>query len=135
VVELRRAHRVFRRRSFFHGDAVTADGIKDAAWFGGSGTEMTEQEFWASGTQSIGMYLSGLGIDARDSQGEAIVDDSFLLLLHAGATTWTFTLPGTPWASSYDVELRTDKAAGETVEAGESLVLAPRSAALLRVLS
>jgi glycogen operon protein len=135
VVELRRAHRVFRRRSFFHGDAVTADGIKDAAWFGGSGTEMTEQEFWASGTQSIGMYLSGLGIDARDSQGEAIVDDSFLLLLHAGATPWTFTLPGTPWASSYDVELRTDKAAGETVEAGESLVLAPRSAALLRVLS
>jgi isoamylase len=133
LTTLRRDHPVFRRQSFFHGEAVTADGIKDAAWFGGSGAQMTEQEFWARGTHSIGMYASGLGIRERGARGEPITDDSFLLLLHAGASPWTFILPGKPWAASYVVELRTDAAAGEAVKAGESLVLAPRSAALLRV--
>jgi glycogen operon protein len=133
LTALRRSHPVFRRQEFFHGRAVTADGANDAAWFGGSGAQLTEQEFWAPGTHSIGMYVSGFGIPDLDSRGEPITDDSFLLLLHAGDTPWTFTLPGKPWASSYVIELRTDAAAGEAVRAGGSVELAPRSAVLLRV--
>jgi isoamylase len=133
LIGLRRAHPVLRHREFFHGRAVTPDGIKDAAWFGGSGVEMTEDEFWARGTHSIGMYLSGLGIRSRGRRGEPIAGDSFLLLLHAGESPWSFTLPGSPWASTYVVELRTDGIGGATVAAGEALRLAPRSAALLRV--
>jgi isoamylase len=133
LTALRRAHPVLRRRDFFHGRPVTADGVTDAAWFGGSGIEMTEQEFWARGTHSIAMFVSGLGIRSRDGHGEPITDDSFLLLLHAGESPWTCTLPGPPWASSYVMELRTDGIGGDTVTAGEALRLTPRSAALLRV--
>jgi isoamylase len=135
LIAIRRDHPVFRQEEFFHGQPVAPNGVKDAAWFAGSGAEMTEHEFWARGAHSIGMYSSGLGIRARGARGEAITDDSFLLLLHAGGQPWTVTLPGDPWASSYLVELRTDGSHGATISAGESLDLAPRSAALLRVVS
>jgi glycogen operon protein len=139
LVGLRRAHPVFRQQAFFHGRPVTPDGVKDAAWFGVSGAEMTEHEFWAHGTRTIGMYLSGLGIRTRGPRGEAITDDSFLLLLHAADVGCRFVVPGRPWAASYVVELRTDRteaaeaAPGASVAPGASIDLAPRSAALLRV--
>jgi glycogen operon protein len=132
LVGLRR-HPVFRRRSFFHGQPVTPDGVKDAAWFGPSGAEMTEHEFRAAGTHTIAMYLSGLGISEPGPQGEPIEDESFLLVLHAGTARCSFTLPSRPWASSYLVELRTDAAGPATIVAGEVLDLAPRSVAVLRV--
>ena len=134
LIGLRRRHPVFRRRSFFEGRAVTRDGVKDAAWFGPDGTEMTEQEFRAPGSHTIGMYLSGLGIPDRGPAGEPIVDDSFLLVLHAGTARCAFMLPGRPWASSYLVELRTDSAGPATLAAGDPLDLPPRSVAVLRVL-
>ncbi|HEX3906515.1 MAG TPA: glycogen debranching protein GlgX [Mycobacteriales bacterium] len=133
LVGLRRRHPVFRRRSFFRGQPVTPDGVKDAAWFGPSGAEMTEHEFRAAGTHTIAMYLSGLGISEPGPQGEPIEDESFLLVLHAGTARCSFTLPSRPWASSYLVELRTDAAGPATIVAGEVLDLAPRSVAVLRV--
>jgi isoamylase len=133
LLALRRAHPVLRQQTFFHGLAVAPGGIKDVAWFAGSGAEMTEAEFRARGTHSIGMYFSGLGISARGPHGELVTDDSFLLLLHAGDEPWPVTLPAAPWASSYVVELRTDGEPGAALGSGEPLELAPRSAALLRV--
>ena len=80
------------------------------------------------------MYLSGQGIRTRGPRGERIVDESFLLILHAGDDDTTFRLPGPPWAESYVAEL--DTAAPDErlrdLKAGEDLALIARSAALLR---
>ncbi|MCZ9337752.1 glycogen debranching enzyme GlgX, partial [Streptomyces sp. TRM76130] len=47
LVRLRRTHPVLRRRAFFSGRPLTADGLRDLAWFTPRGTEMTEQDWFA----------------------------------------------------------------------------------------
>jgi glycogen operon protein len=134
LVELRRQHPVFRQRAFFAGHEI-GDGTKDLAWFTAGGDEMNDDD-WTSPTASThGKYLSGRGIRTRGPRGERIVDDSFLVVLHAGAEASSFRLPGPPWADAYVVELDTadTAAAGRDVKTDELLTLTPRSLVLLRV--
>ena len=81
------------------------------------------------------MYLSGRGIRTRGPRGERIVDDSFLLLFHAGDLDQTFVLPGPPWGDSYVVEVDTAHPAlitRERTPAGVELPMTARSAVVLR---
>ena len=64
------------------------------------------RDWFDTGLRSIGMYLDGRGLRHRDRRGEVIVDDSFLLLLHAGDQGVRWTLPGPPWADGYDRRAR-----------------------------
>ena len=97
---------------------------------------MTDAEWFA--TPMLGVYLSGQDIRGRDPHGERIIDDSFLLVLHAGAGELEFTLPGDPWARWYEVVVDTTLdgdpgAHDDVVHAGDAPVtLAPRSLLLLR---
>ncbi|NED82040.1 glycogen debranching enzyme GlgX, partial [Streptomyces sp. SID11233] len=83
-----------------------ADGRRDVAWFTARGTELTEDDWYAPG-RSLGMYLSGRDLPARDAGGAPVVDDSFLLFLHADPEPAELTLPGTPWGASYEVVVDT----------------------------
>jgi glycogen operon protein len=135
LVRLRRTHPVFRQRAFFQGRPVSGNGVKDLAWFTPEGVEMSDADWFAPTARTLGMYLSGEGIRTRGPRGERIRDESFLLLLHAGADDVTFRLPGSPWAESYQVLLDTavpDKAA-RTRKAGDDLSIPPRSLVLLQV--
>ncbi|MCU1588266.1 MAG: hypothetical protein JWN31_1759, partial [Frankiales bacterium] len=107
LLRLRREHPVFRQKAFFSGRALGDDGVKDIAWFGAHGRELTDDEWFDPAQQTIGMYVDGRGIRTRGPQGEAITDDSFLLVLHAGAEDIDLVLPGAPWAASYDLLLDT----------------------------
>ncbi|MBW3639087.1 MAG: glycogen debranching protein GlgX, partial [Actinobacteria bacterium] len=100
LVRLRREHPVFRQRSFFLGR-------EDLTWFGASGRELTEQQWFDPETVTLGMYLNGSGIGSPDPQGERVVDDSFLVVLHLGAQAASFRLPGAAWGAAYDVVLDT----------------------------
>ena len=60
------------------------DGCKDLAWFHPAGRELADADWFDAGLRTIGMYLDGRGLRHRDRRGEVIVDDSYLLLLHAG---------------------------------------------------
>jgi isoamylase len=134
LVQLRRRHPVFRQRAFFEGHRLD-DGVKDLAWFTPDGQEMDDADWSSSSARTIGMYLSGRGIRTRGARGERIVDDSFLLLLHAGGQDQTFVLPGPPWGASYVVEIDTAHGglhARERVPAGLELPMTARSAVLLR---
>jgi glycogen operon protein len=134
LVRLRRHHPVFRQRAFFEGHRLE-DGVKDLAWFTPDGVEMNDDNWSAPTVRTLGMYLSGRGIRTRGSRGERIVDDSFLLLLHAGPQDQIFVLPGAPWGDSYAVEIDTSRAdleAHERVPAGLELPMPARSAVLLR---
>ncbi|MEW2348974.1 MULTISPECIES: glycogen debranching protein GlgX [unclassified Streptomyces] len=137
LVALRRAHPVLRRRSFFTGRALFADGRRDVAWFTARGEELTEDDWYAPG-RSLGMYLSGRDLPARDAGGAPVVDDSFLLFLHAGPEPVGLTLPGPPWAASYEVVVDTaaedqEEAPGTVHAAGATVRVEGRSVVVLRV--
>ncbi len=140
LIHLRRTHPVFRQRAFFLGRPVGKGGVKDLAWFTPSGEEMSVSDWLAPAARTIGMYLSGSGIRTRDARGGAIVDDSFLLLLHAAGEPVDFVLPGAPWASSYELVLDTGQPLAEEPaeplerRPGDRLARLPRSFAVLRAL-
>jgi isoamylase len=136
LVDLRRAHPVFRQRAFFLGRPVGHDGVKDLTWFTPEGREMDDANWTSPTARTLGMYLSGQGIRTRGPRGERIVDESFLLVLHAGADDARFRLPGPPWAEAYVAELDTaapDNHQVHDLKAGDELALVSRSAVLLRV--
>ncbi|MDQ0987170.1 glycogen debranching protein GlgX [Streptomyces sp. V2I9] len=137
VLTLRRTHPVLRRRAFFSGRAQAPDGLRDLAWFTRDGREMTEAD-WYAPAATLGLYLSGRDIPGRDARGEPVTDDSFLAVLHAGAEPTVLTLPGTPWASAYELVLDTSReeqaeAPGTVVDGGTELPVPARSVLLLRV--
>jgi len=140
LLALRRSAPVLRQRAFFEGRPVTGgDGCKDLAWFHPAGRELSSQDWFDSGLRSIGMYLDGRGLRHRDERGQVIVDDSYLLLLHAGDQAGVFRLPGAPWAAGYEVVIDTAQvggapdAGGGVVVAGADLPLGARTSMLLRV--
>ncbi|WP_431774961.1 glycogen debranching protein GlgX [Streptomyces cucumeris] len=138
LVDLRRAHPVLRRPVFFTGRARPSDGVRDLAWFTPRGTEMTEAD-WYAPTTALGIFLSGRDLPQRDPRGGPVGDDSFLVLLHAGAEPLSFTLPGPPWASAYELLVETareDQGAPPLTRhpGGSALDLPERSVLLLRAL-
>jgi isoamylase len=139
LVALRRGSPVLRQRGFFAGRPVPGgDGRKDLAWLRADGTEMTEQEWHSPDLRTLGMYLDGDGIRQRGPRGERLTDESYLLVLHAGAEDTTFALPGLPWASGWEVVVDTTYADGrppvgaDRPAGGLDLPLTARSAVLLR---
>jgi glycogen operon protein len=85
------------------------------------------------------MYLDGRGLRHRDSRGETIVDDSFLLVLHSGDDPGSFRLPGRPWAGEYEIVVDTGNPGGRPDPAaqapagGADFAVGARTAFLLRV--
>jgi glycogen operon protein len=136
LVDLRRHHPVFRQKAFFRGQPVGDEGVKDLAWFGPAGEELTDTEWFDARQETIGMYLNGRGIRTRDPRGEPVVDASFLFVLHSGSKDREVLLPGSPWATAYDVVIDTreeDGSGGRAYPAGAELPMLARSAILLRV--
>ena len=118
LLQLRRTAPALRQRTFFFGRSVPGgEGTKDLAWFRPDGTEMTEPDWHLANTHTLGMYLDGRGLRLRGPRGEPLVDDSYLLILHAGDADTLFTLPGWPWASGYEVVVDTTYPDGVPPEA------------------
>jgi isoamylase len=122
VIALRRAHVVFRQDSFFTGRSVRGDGIADLAWFRSDGEQLAAADWSDLNPRTIAMYLSGKNIRQVGERGEPVVDDSFLLIMHGGLNPSTFTLPGAPWATSYEVVIdNADPTNSATLPAGSTL--------------
>jgi glycogen operon protein len=69
---------------------------------------------WASQDRvSLGVFLNGDAMDARDGATGRPHDASFLLLVNASAHDVAFQLPRSPWAQSYVPMLDTAAATGE----------------------
>jgi isoamylase len=134
LIALRKAHPVFRQQSFFTGTAMHGNGVKDVAWFRSDGEQMSSSAWYDTRTRTIGMYLSGSEMRLVGSRGEPIVDDSFLIVLHAGLDNTSFTLPGEPWASHYEIVLDSSgEHESEKVVAGAACELPALSLLVFRV--
>ena len=101
LIKLRREHPVFRRLTFLRGEELKGSGLPDVWWFRPDGRKMTRRE-WNSGEPVLGMFLNGKEINSPGPHGEAIEDDSFLLLINAHGEDREFMLPrrrfGLQWA-------------------------------------
>lgn len=93
LIQFRKTHSVFRRPKFFQGRAIRGLGIKDIMWFNPDGREMSDEEWSVGYARSMGVLLSGLGMDVRDFKGEPITDDTFVILFNAHHEQIEFKLP------------------------------------------
>jgi len=130
LLRIRHEEPAFRLRHYFEGRPARIGGRKDVAWFGVTGGELGDAEWFDTGQRTIGMFLSGDAIRSHGPRGELIEGRSYLLWLHAGEQQVDVRLPDKPWARGYEVAIGDD--VGATVQAGQSLSLPARSATLLR---
>ncbi len=134
LIELRRAHPVFRRRRFLH-DAEAAAGLR---WFTPAGTPMNDGDWADPSALAIVVYLDGSDDPDRAEDGTPMVDDDFLVMVNAwweplGCTLPT-TRPGARWRAEIDSH---DPAApgGAARQAGDEVTVGPRSVAVFRAMT
>ncbi len=140
LVQLRRAHPVFRRRRFFQGDPKrgSESEIGDIAWFTPAGEHMTAADWGRGRAWSMTVFLNGDAILEPTTRGEPIVDDSFLMLINGSAQDMSFTVPTEIYGERWEVVLDTANPVslvddiGSSVKAGEPLPMESRSVLLLR---
>jgi len=135
LIELRREHPVFRRRQFLHGTELEGSGLPDVWWFRLDGHRMTRAD-WGDDHRTLGMFLNGDEIVTPGPRGEAIRDDSFLLLFNAGHEDQTFRLPNRRFGRQWTLVLSTadlDVVEGRfTVPAHGEVPVMARSIVILR---
>ncbi|XVS63363.1 glycogen debranching protein GlgX [Actinosynnema sp. CA-299493] len=137
VIAVRRASPALRQPQFFDG-RTTSSGAPDLVWFRPDGEEMAETDWFDEGRRFLGMWIDGSNSLSRSRDGELVSDDSWLLLLHAGADPVEVTLPGPEYGGRYQpmIDSTTPDGSpvlGESLAAGATVVLEGRSLVLLRV--
>ena len=138
MLALRAAHPVFRSRTFFTGTVRTETEQPDVSWFRPDGEHLTDRDWLDGGLHTLGMLLNGAAVTRHGPHGEQLSDDSFLLVLHAGAEPVNFRLPQPVAGGTYRTVLDTgDERAADraAVPAGTTLTLLPNSLRVLQVTS
>jgi glycogen operon protein len=109
LARLRRDHPVFRRRRFFDGKPahIRGEALRDIEWFTPAGVEMTESDWETGYARSMGVFLNGGAIGDPDPRGQAVVDDSFLLLFNAADSAIEFTLPSSEYGERWEIAVDT----------------------------
>ncbi|MCC6473997.1 MAG: hypothetical protein IT514_09655 [Burkholderiales bacterium] len=133
LLALRRSHPSFRRRDFFQGRPLFGPEIKDIYWLKPDGAEMSESEWNHDYARSLGVYLSGAGLDDVDARGRPVHDSDFLLLFNAASEDLAFTIPaidGDPWRALIDTASETGSGGAQRFVAGDRFPLKGRSLAL-----
>ncbi|MEM6931920.1 MAG: glycogen debranching enzyme, partial [Myxococcota bacterium] len=134
LVALRNAHPTFRRRHFFHGRTIHGDDCRDIHWISASGRDMTEREWRDAMGLTVGLYLNGNAIQYRDERGREVVDDHFLVVLHAGDETVDYVLPSAELAPTWQVALSSFPDLDEdtrTYRPADTLRIPPRTVVVL----
>jgi glycogen operon protein len=136
LIALRAAEPVFHRARFLRGDSEGDIGLPDAWWFRPDGRRMTRRNWERADTSVLGLFLNGQDTGNRDSRGEPITGDSFVLLFNAGHEDVTFRLPARRLGARWALELRTDDpdaaAGSRRFAALEQIPVVSRSVIVLR---
>jgi isoamylase len=113
MVAFRRAHPVFRQRSFLSGRA-RSDGRRDATWWQRDARLMTPAD-WHDGDATFAMLLDGAALDEVDATGAPQRDDTFLVWFH-GSRGGPVVMPPAPEGGGWRLVVDTD--AGIVAEGG-----------------
>ncbi|HEY4059553.1 MAG TPA: glycogen debranching protein GlgX, partial [Kofleriaceae bacterium] len=113
LAEIRRKHPTFRRRGWFQGRPIRPGkgnaALPDIEWFGLDGNEMTDEEWNASLSRSLAVFMNGQSFTVPDARGEPIMDEDFLLIMSAEPKEHELTLPSAQWGEKWVRILDTDR--------------------------
>jgi glycogen operon protein len=137
LIDLRSSSPALRQPQFFEG-RTTPSGNPDLVWFRPDGQEMAETDWFDEGRRTLGMFIDGSNCLSRTRDGELVSDDSWLMLMHAGAEAISVTLPHERYGPSYEPFLDTTTTDGSPANPGslaprEKLTVPARSLLLLRI--
>lgn len=140
LIAIRKRHPVFRRRRFLSGGPLGSDvRERDIAWLVPSGELMTQDDWDFDFGKALMVYLNGNAISEPDVRGEAIVDDSFILMFNAHHEPIEFTLPPQNLGAKWQLIVDTTEASGhpldsEVLEASGTLTVPARATMVLKQL-
>ena len=93
---------------------------------------------WNSGSLAFGMWLNGAALTDTDADGNALTDDTFLILFNAAWNPQVFTLPSSSLGATWMPVLDTTQSTGSpapsstAVPADSGYTLSQRSLLVLR---
>ena len=108
LIALRAAHPNLRRRKFFQDREVQHSSLKDIAWYGNNGEEMTQEQWGEGWMRSIALMYNGKTLNEVDEMGQPITDDSFLILLNSHHDRVGYALPPSPRGHGWTLIMDTD---------------------------
>ena len=108
LVHLRLAHPNLHRRKFFQDRVIRKSLVKDIAWFGTDGNEVSDDNWQTEWARAIGVLLNGKTLNTSDVEGNPLVDDSFLFLVNAADEGVEFVLPENPNGGKWRLVLNTN---------------------------
>jgi glycogen operon protein len=134
--QIRRSHPTLRRRYFFE-DHPTYDGsAMDVRWLRWDGVRLTAADWRNPETRCFGMLIDGDRFFELDDQGQAILDDTLLLLINSFDDSLPFHLPELEragvWESLIDTQFSSLPAPTPTYASAATYPMAPKSLVLLR---
>jgi isoamylase len=136
VVQYRRQHPNFHRRSFYETDPNAAPQGENVEWFRSDGEKMEARD-WEDGgwMRTLGMFLRGDAPEIRDRTSKHVDDDNFLLLLNAHHEPVKFRIPNklTPssWKITFDSAQSDLLVGSKSVRKGRMITLTGRSFVVL----
>ncbi|MGH7814144.1 MAG: glycogen debranching protein GlgX [Candidatus Binataceae bacterium] len=110
MVQLRRAHPIFRRREWFTGAHLARSKIKDLGWFRPDGGEMTAEDWNVGYAKTLGAYLNGHAVAAQPRGERHPPDDTFFSIFNAYREPMEFKLPPGEWGRRWQLILNTAEA-------------------------
>ena len=136
LLRLRAEHPVFRRSAFLTGESRHGSGAPDIWWFRPDGRRMTQADWSRGDAFALGAFLNGAEIPTLARDGEAVSDESFLVLFNAWREPVTFVLPPTRFGRRWAHELSTAEpelpANGTTLPARAAVSVPDRALTVLR---
>ena len=117
------AHPALRRRRFFTGRRLSADGTRDLVWLRPDGHEMTDADWSTPATHALAMLVHDDGSGTASPRAGGGSED-LLLLLNASSRSRTFTLPALPAPGRWREVLCTSHAGERVLRSPSTLVLA-----------
>jgi glycogen operon protein len=109
LIDFRSRHPVFRRADFLRGEETLGSGSPDVWWFRPDGRKMTQRNWQAGDTHTLGVFLNGAEIPTVSAQGAPVIDDTFLILFNAFHEAVVFTLPAVSFGRRWVHELSTSE--------------------------
>jgi glycogen operon protein len=108
LIQLRREHPNLHRRRFFQDRQIRGSVVRDIAWLGTDGNEISDEAWSEAWNKSIALMLNGKTLGVMDEDGNPVLDDSFLILVNASDQGVEYTLPTapdkSPWCQVLDTE-------------------------------
>jgi glycogen operon protein len=108
LIDFRKDHPNLHRRRFFQDRKIRGSVVRDVAWYGSDGQEISDQVWNEAWSKSVAVMFNGRTLGVMDEDGEQVYDDSFLILVNASDQGVEYVLPEppnkSPWCQVLDTE-------------------------------